>query len=200
MTTPENSPAPAAPRSVAALEAALADPPRHAEYLAAACNDRGLRDALLMLAGRAGDWTGLRQAAAGAGLEAVATGEHSVYGPLTVLGVARWMSPGGQRDPEVPLMWATVPETDPAVRLAYLSGRLHARGFPPSAAADRFAHLDPQACVAFLSPPAGRPAAPPPHMITDWFAMDAPLNQPAVEDPLLVDGTADLDLPPARSR
>ncbi len=147
---------------VARTAAALADPSAAAADLAAICNHRGMRDALLVLAARSGDWAGLERAAESAYLHAAGTGQHSVHGPLTVLGAARWMQDPAAEGPAA--MWAAVPPEDPAHRMADLLGRIADRGHAPGAWAAALAQIDPEECAAFGPPPpaaATRTARPP---------------------------------------
>ncbi len=176
-------------RSEEYLRSALHRPEDDPAGVARVMNDRGLRDGLVVLACRSRDWGALAAAAQLAGRHAAATGGHSVYGPLTVLGVARWMSPGGERDPEVPLIWAAVPEDDPAHRMALLASRVHGQDSDGEMRDDwavRLAAIDIRQCLAFRSAAAPASAAPLPPAVERWLSGAS--IPPSADDPLAAAG------------
>jgi len=181
-------------RSEDRLRSALQRPEDDPAGVAVAMNDRGLRDGLLVLAFRGRDWDGLAAAAQLAGRHAADTGEHSVYGPLTVLGIARWMAPGGEHDPEVPRMWAAVPDEDPAHRMAWAAGLVHEQDSDArlrDSWAARMGTLDMGTCLAFrgsAAAPSPQPAPPP--AVVQW------LSAAADSDPLADAGVPHLRFGP----
>ena len=109
------------------IREALADPAVRAADLLRIFNDRGLRDAALVITARGGDWEALKAAALYALAEASADGPAaSPYGPATVLAAAIWADPSDPDDPEGLLL--TVPEDDAAHRMASLILRLSGTG------------------------------------------------------------------------
>lgn len=128
------------------ITAALAAPELFGDDLAAILNNRGHRDAAIVIVSRTGDWEGLKEAAVIAAMHAAVFGQHSVHGPLTVLGTAIWIAPDG-RDPR-PLFDA-VPPTDPARRMADLVTRLLAAGIPATEWTRRMASLTVAECLRF---------------------------------------------------
>jgi len=130
----------------ATIAAALADPDVFGDVLADVLNNRGHRDAAIVLTSRTGNWEALKEAAVIGAMHAAVFGQHSVHGPLTVLATAIWVAPDG-RDPSVLL--AAVPSSDPAWRMASLVQRLQANGVPAQEWTERMAGITVAECLAF---------------------------------------------------
>jgi hypothetical protein len=151
----------------ARIRAALHDPAAHAEDLAAICNDRGLRDAALVLTAAAGGdaWDRLDRAARTAGRHALATGRHSAHGPITVLAAVAWQA--GDPGRALALCRAVDPRDD-AARLAGLLSSGTIGQYSSSAWSARMAQVPVEACLAHRSTPT--PGTPAPARAAEWFA------------------------------
>ena len=136
----------------AGIREALAAPAERATDLLRIFNDRGLRDAAVVITARSGDWQALKAAALDAlSVSSAGRPETSPYGPLAVLGAAVWTDPDDDDDPDVLLR--AVPESDPAHRMASLVLRLSCTGDRdlPRMWAARMVSMDIRDCISFGS-------------------------------------------------
>ena len=130
-----------------AVRAALAAPALFADDLVAILNDRGARDAALVITAQSGDWERLRTAAATAGRAASATPDVSIAGPLVAFAAAAWAT--GTMDDELLALLASVPESDPARRMATLMLRCITQNVPAASWAAGLSKRSVAECLAF---------------------------------------------------
>jgi hypothetical protein len=128
------------------IRASLAAPALFADDLVAIFNNRGARDAAVVLTAQSGDWPRLRTAAAIAG-RAAADSDASMAGPLVTFAMAAWVM--DEVDSELRDLVASVPASDPARRMAVLVRNAVDGGMPGTAWAAHMATIDIATCLAF---------------------------------------------------
>lgn len=128
------------------IRASLAMPELFAGELVAILNDRGARDAAIVITARNDEWASLQTAAAIAGLTA-SQGTDSTAGPLVTLASALWIREGAD---SVPMdLLAAIPASDPAHKMAELLVRVIRSGIPATLWAAAMAKTEIATCLAF---------------------------------------------------
>ena len=127
------------------IRAALSEPELFADELVKITNNRGHRDAAVVIAARSGNWEQLRTAATVAGHTAN-EGGGSITGPFVTFAIASWVM--GELPADYVAMLASIPATDPAHRMASLLVKSQ-RTVPATEWASRMATIDIADCLAF---------------------------------------------------
>lgn len=135
--------------TVQSIQAALDAPEESAALLATILNNRGYRDATIVMIARSQQWGVLHRAAVAGLCHAMLNPPQSVWGPATVLGIASWIA-CPQNEAHTAL-WREVPDSDNAYRMASLALQVSGNGIPASEWAARIATATIDSCMDFAA-------------------------------------------------